>query len=642
MKIFARLALQQLKKSRNRTIWTLFGIVLSVSMLVSLGGFALNGGTIINEVITNLYNNEAAGAGMESAIFVLAVIIGTVVATTAIIVISNAFRVSAGERIQQFGIMKSMGATKKQIRSTVVYEGIFLSIIGLPIGFVLGLVLQLIATILVNNIMGNGSIRMSFSVSPSIIFFSMAFSFFVIVLSAWLPARKAARISAISAIRGTGEVKLKKEKPKKSWLIGRVFGIEGQLAAKQLKRSRRHFRATVISISVCIVLVLASQSLNSHMFTIFDGRAVQMGDMSLNIQFFTPTPETSSINAVTVEEITSRLQAFPSVEISGSGSKIYSRVGAQVTVVGHRAQDIVTLVVLETELYERIVEYTGVSRGSNILINVALKMDSQGNFVQYNPFDNMTGQTLALYSFVISLGYDGGAPRATEVKDTPFDILIGGQISELPNDLLMLASSTLTVIVPELYFTNYQWSVSTNDPVSFMQYAYNLFDNYIILQDGEMLAIMDIMDEFEITIGVINFFSAFASIFSTMIALLGLTNVISTIITNIRLRAKEFAILTSIGMTKSGIGRMLRLESLLGSIRALTFGLPLGVLMAWLVYQGISLLFGHFFSFPFIVPWVAIIACAVGVFIITFAIMRFSAFSLNKRNTIETIRNGGM
>jgi putative ABC transport system permease protein len=375
------------------------------------------------------------------------------------------------------------------------------------------------------------------------------------------------------------------------------------------------------------------------MRAIFDGRSAQMGDMSLNIQFFTPNPETSKINAATVREISYHLQAFPNAEVNGMGSKIFSLAGADIPAAVHREQDIATLIILEPALYERLAEHTGVISGTNILINVALEKDRQGNFVQYNPFDDLTGYTLSLYPFMFSPRDDEGTEWITNVHDTSFDISIDGQITRLPDDLLILASPSMTVIMPELSFTNYQWAVSTDDPVGFMQYANNFFDNYITLQDGEAIGLMDVMDELEITIAVINFFTAFVSIFSFMIALLGLTNVISTIMTNIQLRAREFAILTSIGMTKGGIGRMLKLESLMGSIRSLIFGLPLGIAMAWLIYHGISLMFGHFFSFAFIIPWLAIIACVLGVFIITFAIMRYSASNVSRGNTIETIRN---
>jgi len=277
VKLTSRLALQQLKNNRRRTLWTLFGIVLSVAMLVAVGGFGASGAEILNDAISHLYN-EASGEAFGAIILSLAFILGSVTAVASIVVISNAFRVSAGERIKQFGILKSVGATKKQIAATVMYEGIFLSIIGMPTGLGMGLLLQFIATVTANSLIGSAQLKLTFAVYPGLVAVAAIGSFCVVLLSVWLPARKAAKTAAIDAIKGIGEVKLKKrEKSKNPRIIGRVFGYEGVLAAKQLKRSRRHFRATVVSICISIMLILLADSLRAHMVLSFEGRGAQLG-----------------------------------------------------------------------------------------------------------------------------------------------------------------------------------------------------------------------------------------------------------------------------------------------------------------------------------------------------------------------------
>ncbi|MCL2019736.1 MAG: FtsX-like permease family protein [Oscillospiraceae bacterium] len=638
MSLTAKLALQQLKNNRRSTIWSLFGIILSVAMLTAVGGYGMGGAAILNDMLTNLYG-EGTGANYEHASHVFSALIGGIVVITAIIVISNAFRVSASERTHQFGVMKSVGATKKQIRSTVMYEGIFLSIIGLPLGFVTGLLFQWLAIMITNIIMGGINYTMGFSVSPILIISMMVLSFCMVLLSAWLPAAKAAKIPAISAIRGIGEVKLRKEKPKKSRFIGKIFGFEGQLAAKQLKRSRRNFRATVISISVCIVLVLASVSINSHMFAFLDGRLEQLGDMRYSIFFSTANPDAAALTVEIAENITHKLKEFPGAEVDAHGSMLYS-LAPELSVMSR--EDLVSLVVLEQEMYNRLINEIGAAYGSNILINVAHEIDSEGNMSQYNPYNGMVGQTLSLYPVETIIDEGGNvSPALGKVSE----VEITAQITELPDDSFIktayaMFTNTKAIIVPELNFDGYSWIIFVDDITGFETYAQSVFDEHLTLRENETLHFMDIAEELIITTAVINFFSTFISIFSIMLALLGLTNVISTITTNIQLRAKEFAVLSSVGMTKGGMRRMLALESLLGSIRALIFGLPLGIFMAWLVYQGIIGVFGQFFNLPFIMPWRASAVCAFGVLAVTFAIMRFAAVSLNKGSIIETIRSG--
>ena len=123
--------------------------------------------------------------------------------------------------------------------------------------------------------------------------------------------------------------------------------------------------------------------------------------------------------------------------------------------------------------------------------------------------------------------------------------------------------------------------------------------------------------------------------FVGMLTLIGATNVISTISTNTRLRLREFAILASVGMTQGGIGKMLALESLLCSMRALIIGLPLGLLASYGVYHGTQM---DRVRFAFILPWQAMIVCIAGVFVLTFVTTMFSASRLRGANIIEAVR----
>ncbi|MDR3289043.1 MAG: FtsX-like permease family protein [Peptococcaceae bacterium] len=96
----------------------------------------------------------------------MAAVLGTIIVVTSVIVISSAFRISAGERTRQFGILKSVGATKKQIAQTVLYEGVFLCVAGIPCGVALGLAVELGATSIGERLLQNaGSVAHFFSCS---------------------------------------------------------------------------------------------------------------------------------------------------------------------------------------------------------------------------------------------------------------------------------------------------------------------------------------------------------------------------------------------------------------------------------------------------------------------------------------------
>ena len=637
MSLTAKLALQQLRNSYRRTAMTLFGIVLAVGMLVAIGGYGASGAYAVSNMIAEIYG-EAEGEGWASVIQSFAVFFGIIVSATAIIVVSNAFRVSVGERIRQFGILKSVGASKRQIRATVIYEGIFLSLIGLPAGFVAGLIMQYVATVITNSLMGDVSNQLSFGIYPGLAAISLAGAFAVVLFSAWLPARKAAKISAINAIKGSFNTKAKPKNPKTLRIINNIFGFEGVLATKQLKRNRRYFRATVISLCISIVLILASGSLRTHMGVILDGRMAQMGDMNAAIQFFTPFPEASEMNFISAMEITRILSEFTDVDLGLHATKSYSLLGSDAALRAHGLSDLTNLIVFEPELYARLAHLANVPIGSNIIVNVALEMDSAGNFIQHNPFGDRTGEVIMLYPFEYTLGANGESYSITGIMNDPQGIEIHGQITHLPDDMLLLADFTGNIIVPELYATNYFWQIAAADPASFLEHAEYVVNQQVTLHRGEILVTLNVLDELVMSVAFVDFMSAFTFIFSGMIALLGLTNVISTIATSIQMRSKEFAVLSSVGMDRKGIRRMLGLESLLSSTRALLIGLPIGIITAYLVYMGVDTLPFAPFTIPFNIPWLLVVACSVGVFAITYMIMLFSAAGLKNGNIMESIR----
>ena len=99
-------------------------------------------------------------------------------------------------------------------------------------------------------------------VSPLVIGLTVLFSAATILLSAWIPARRASRVSPIDAIRQSGEIE--EGKPlnlRTSPLIRRVFGFEGELALKSLQRDRKRYRTTVLSLMISIILFVAFNAL---------------------------------------------------------------------------------------------------------------------------------------------------------------------------------------------------------------------------------------------------------------------------------------------------------------------------------------------------------------------------------------------
>lgn len=218
------------------------------------------------------YNNVMYG---------LAVILIGIILFGSISLIYNAFSISVSERTRQFGLLASIGATKRQLTGSVLFEALFLGCIGIPLGILSGLagigITFYFIQDMVGNMMGIVSNRYevarfvhilgpadhvtltmhpSFGALAAAILISLA----TILISAYIPVHRAMRKSAIDAIRQTDDIAIRPGKVRTSRLTQKLFGFEGSLATKNYKRNRKKYRATVISLFLSIVLFISTSS----------------------------------------------------------------------------------------------------------------------------------------------------------------------------------------------------------------------------------------------------------------------------------------------------------------------------------------------------------------------------------------------
>jgi len=122
--------------------------------------------------------------------------------------------------------------------------------------------------------------------------------------------------------------------------------------------------------------------------------------------------------------------------------------------------------------------------------------------------------------------------------------------------------------------------------------------------------------------------------FVSLIALIGVTNIFNTISTNVALRRREFAMLKSVGLTPAGFNRMLNYECIFYGVRALLFGLPVGVAISFWMYRSI----GNIIEFGFTLPWTEILVCTGAVFAVVFATMLQASARLKKENIVDALK----
>ncbi|MBP5313966.1 MAG: ABC transporter permease, partial [Eggerthellaceae bacterium] len=184
--------------------------------------------------------------------------------------IYNSFSISVGERKRLFGIMKSIGATNGQIRSSVFTEAAVLAGIGIPIGLIvgclgMGITLHFIGEDLAVLFAGLTEVKLSLAVSPTILLISALICFVTTILSAWIPAIRVSRVSPMDAVRQTQDIKIRQKDVKTSKLTQRLFGFEGVMASKNFKRNKKRNRSVVFSLVLSVTLFVSAASFSTYL-----------------------------------------------------------------------------------------------------------------------------------------------------------------------------------------------------------------------------------------------------------------------------------------------------------------------------------------------------------------------------------------
>jgi putative ABC transport system permease protein len=478
-------------------------------------------------------------------------------------------------------------------------------------------------------------------------------SFFAILLSAWLPARKAATIAAIDAIRGAGEVKKETKRLRVSLLTQTLFGFEGTLAAKNMKRNRRNFRASTVSLTVSVILFVTLSSLGEQarriegmIYPAVDA-AVIVDYSSLRDSFVnestgrTETVIVAPINSETANTAAEKLREYPNTRIFGTGDDMETYTAlvpkeiitpqmleAYFYTEKQREYEVsAEIITLDTKNYTVLCERAGVPLGSNILINHYSHNDN-GYEISFEPF-LFDGQDLRL------LKADGS------VTNAPVHGILTRE--DIPNELLPPNSRVVRFIVPQGEMREFMWYATPSDIDGFIEYANGVMSemfpqvqDFDYMELGFSTRVYTTRDYTKVMNIAIGLAMVFIYGFVALLTLIGLSGVISTISANVRMRSREFAVLRSVGMTYAGLKRMLNFESVMCISKSLIVGLPLAIALTWLINLPIRAAF----PIPYRLPWFAALGCIAAVFAVTWITMRYSAARLHGENTIETIRAG--
>lgn len=592
-------------------------------------------------------------------IYILGGIIMGIILVSSVFVIRNGFAISITERLKQYGMLSSIGATKKQIKKSVYFEGFVLGIIGIPLGILSGIFAIDILLKVVNYILREyiNDTELIYSISWMAIVLSILISTITIWLSCKSSAKKASKVTPIEAIRNSDDVKLKAKKIKCPKIITKIFKTGGEIAYKNLKRSKKKYRTTVISIIVSIVTFISISSFIEFGFKMSSSYYTEIG---YNVTVY----DTANRENVTEDCLKQKYERL--VEISKlDGIQEYSIKRTNVLEIDSRnnlsdfgklekgvenekeendiPKDNLTIISLGKQEYERFVKkiggkYEDYKEGA-ILIDDYISYDKEGKKVQDSLYTWKKGDTIT-GKIRISFETEEESNKTTnEEYGKEQSIKIVAKTTERPMGLEDLYSTSAFLIVSDEYieqigYTNVRGiDIKAEDSYK-VEAEINQFYKSKNISESDVL-ISNVEEVVKANNAIVLVISIFLYGFITVITLIGITNIFNTITTNMNLRKKEFANLKSIGMTKKEFNRMIRLESIFYGLKSLIIGIPIGTLLSYAIYKA----FETNMDMTYVLPMKAILISVVFVAVVITIIMKYSMSKINKQNIIETIRN---
>ena len=583
-------------------------------------------------------------------IYGLGAFIMGIVLVSSVFVIRNGFAISITERLKQYGMLSSIGATKKQIKKSVYFEGFILGLIGIPLGILSGIFAIYILVNVVNYILkdyvSSGTL-LTYGMSWSAIVISIIVSIVTIWLSCRRSAKKASKITPIEAIRSSEDVKLKAKKVKCPKIITKIFKTGGEIAYKNLKRSKKKYRTTVISIIVSVVIFIAISSFIQYGFKMSSAYYTEKNYNYVVYTYTTASPEDTEEFAKEQEKRLKMLTDISNLPDVGDVSinktntfemNMDEKHKAELTEYGKNIKarysesnsnqeqiDNVNIISLSKNAYDAYLKKIGgdyeTYKDGAILIDNNINLDEKGKKIQGSMYTWKKGDTVT-----------------GKINDKEYNIKIVAKTEERPNGVENLYNTNAYFIVSEDFinktgYISVTLYAQSNDAdkldAEVEQYKK---DNNLI---DSNLNSFNLEESVRAENAVVLVISIFLYGFIGVITLIGITNIFNTITTNMNLRKKEFAMLKSIGMTKKEFNRMIRLESIFYGVKSLVIGIPIGLGLSYGMYT----VFRNSMEMNYVLPYKSIIVAVIFVAVVIGIIMKYSMSKINKQNIIETIRN---
>jgi putative ABC transport system permease protein len=573
-------------------------------------------------------------------------------------VIYSSFAISVSERSKYLGMMASVGATKRQKSQSVFFEGFLLGAAGIPLGLALGLLGTLVTMQFINPLLtsafqaASGStdgMQMRLIVSVPALFGAAAAAVVTIGVSAWIPARKASRITPIDAIRQTQDVKLTKKQVKVSPLTKKIFGFPGELALKNLKRNRKRYRATVLSLILCISLFLSVSAFSIYLsdaYVYSIGAEEDIPDIVINMRDGKGSESREEL--LELEGITRFAEyrdaslsiKLPWESFSEAARKELESQQLPETERAKTAETLLVLYAMDEAALEEYAKEAGISRED-------LKEDGTHPVILQNVCRVDDGDRISTQALLTLKGGENftftNVSRGDSEKEFSMSLKIAGDTQKAPFGKTAqqgvyqinayTSEETLDAILAEAGIESDSYTQICLDGEKPLE-LYEAAEKLRRENPGVITYVYSAAAEKQQVDQIMLLMDVFIYSFIILTSLICVTSIFNTISTGMALRRREYAMLESVGMDRKQFHRMIRYESVFYGVKALGYGLPIGLALTWLIYQIIA----RSFAPGFYILWAQVGIAVISVLIIVGLTMWYSMRKIEKANIVDALK----
>ena len=570
-------------------------------------------------------------SGTQIAIRTFAMVLVVIAALAGINLIQNGFLISMSQRTRELSVLSSVGMTRRQKWRMSLTEGVLLYLIGLPIGIGAGYVAMLILfqvlTPLMQDLFFSSSVMRLVWDTKTLVQIALA-GFITVMIATLIPAIRSSHRTPLAGVRQHDEIKLSAKALKSPWYV-RLFGLEGEIAWKNMRRNRGRYRGTLVALVLSLVLYLSLASLMHY--TDYSTQAFQSKGKN-DVEIF--------YNDSAVLSQRDKFESLLKTDGVTSGLAVYSLTGSfDQPVTGLSAPfdqfDIQNyrLFSYDEASLTRLLEQWNMTRADlaghkAVLINQIRVPKDDGVFDTLKVFDKQP----ASLDFRVDTLDDSGQPMTIDIVKTVPEGLAEHDFWGHSIKLLVLPE-TIEELATKYGadFVTGQINILTNPE----QHDQVMEDLSAQLNHKGMMA--DIFNQRQqnqsqrsfIMVAKILFFG-----FATVLALISLANIYNSLISSLRFRRKEFAMLRSVGMEEKAFRRMIRFESYFYAFKLLIYGIPLGILASVLVHRALS----RAATFSFRIP-LDHFGLAIGtVVLFLLIVMNLGSRSARRGNILETLK----